>query len=164
MRWAGLVWLVVGCGDAPAVDTGPDSQGTCPILADPTCDVRQVDTVEDGAAVMFGTPPQGGAPYAPFTLRFRGLDQAVDGLDIRMLATDEQTGEILGDSSYHQWLACANVGEHAGWLVGPEFHLRFAGWELDELDGRETLFEVSAVDQRGKAAEAKISATLSLEL
>jgi hypothetical protein len=116
----------------------------------PICEASQDDEwLHDGASVAYGNPPQGGAPYAPFTLRFEGLEQGETGLHIAMEAHDAATGEELGTTDYQQWLTCANVGDNEGYLVGPEFHLRFFGRTLEELDGREAEFTVTATNEFG---------------
>jgi len=154
--------IAVACDVDEPPPPPPSAQGSCDISDVGFCDALQGGiSPEEMGEVLYGTPPQGGAPYAPFTLRFSGLDQPDEGLLISMTAVDTITGEVLADNEYGQWLACANVGDHAGWLVGPEFHLRFFGYELEELEGRTAEFIVVATDVRGVAAEQHFVAALT---
>lgn len=113
--------------------------------------VSQDPTAIDGPlpddVLLYGTPPQGGAPYAPLYVRLRGVPESAS-THFELSCTDAQTGEVLGLSTYDPTLLCANAGPHAGWWVGSSLHLRFGTAEtprtLDELADRAVVLTVRA--------------------
>lgn len=64
----------------------------CAQIAAPTLDVVPADVAwggfVDGDAVLYGDPPQGGPPYAPFKVRIDGLTRLDEGANVSVAATD----------------------------------------------------------------------------
>lgn len=159
-----LAAVCVGCQPAPTEDTG---------LLLPPCEGEQTRSLQvavyegdygehtTGDPVMCGHPPQGGAPYAPFRLRITGLDGAA-GLFVDMVATDTDTGAVLGSGSFEQRFTCANVGDDAGAYVGAELHMRFDGYDLEQLPGHEAEVEITVEDAEGQVLSTTLSGPLTL--
>lgn len=101
----------------------------------------------DGDAVSYGTPPQGGAPYAPFQLRMQSSLAAGERVPLEAVAIEVATDMEIGRVEQTQSFLCANTGVHEGWLWGTEVHVRFPGIPLEDLDGREVRFEIALPDQ-----------------
>lgn len=99
--------------------------------------------LSDGDPLYYGHPPQGGAPYSPFQVRLLDVPDADLGVVIETSAVEVGTGEVLGSGTYTERLICSNAGENEGWWVGAEVHMRYFGWELDELEGRRARVRVS---------------------
>lgn len=97
-----------------------------------------------GGTLWCGNPPQGGAPYSPFRLRILGDVAYGDGVFVEMTAADSADGSELAYTSLNLGVACANVGESAGMWVGSEAHMRYDGFALDALDGREAEVTIRA--------------------
>lgn len=134
-----MIFLVLACGGQP------DDSGLPPVCEDaaPLLEVAQrgdYGEMTDGADVMYGHPPQGGAPFSPFRFRITGLVQPETGYVVTVEAYEDE--ELLGESTYHHRFLCADVGEHDGTLVASEVHLRYTGWSLDELEDRSARFDV----------------------
>jgi hypothetical protein len=139
-----LVGLVGCTGEPPTTGfpPGPCESAVARVeVAPPDGDFGDL---ADGDALWCGNPPQGGAPYTPFRLRIGGPEGWEDGVEIEMSAVDLASGEDLAWTSLTLGLACANVGESAGMWVGSEAHMRYNGWNLDELEGREAEVTVRA--------------------
>ncbi len=146
------VLLAAGCDPAPDDTGGPVDPGACG-AGDPALEVSHYGTFDALGTTMYcGIPPQGGAPYAPFGVRVRGVDPADDGaLSVTITARDVDTGEELGAGDFHERFLCANAGDSAGWWVASEFHLRFFGYSLDDLHGRSATVHFVAEGANGEA-------------
>ena len=120
----------------------------------------------DGSDLWCGNPPQGGAPYTPFRVRFVGPEEYEDGVLIDLSAVDNETGETLASTEVALGLVCANVGESANKWVGAEAHMRYDGWPLPELEGRDAHLTVAAVPVVGDVlpVEGEWDVRLVLEL
>jgi len=156
---------LAACGDGGGEDTALDP-GMCEASANPNLELAQYGPygeLDDGTDFLYGHPPQGGAPYAPFSLRISGMDQGELGMEIVMIATDSQTGEALGTGDYMQRFICSNVGDNTGMFVGADLHMRFYGWELDDLAGRAADVTVSATNDQGVSVEAGFQGLLIRE-
>ncbi len=93
--------------------------------------------LEDGASLWFGRPPQGGAPFSPFRIRILGPDAFADGIELEMEVEQATDGAQLAYTTLPLGLTCANVGDSSGYWVSAEAHMRYEGWELDDLEARE---------------------------
>jgi len=150
-----MLTLAACSGDGP-IDTSVDP-GTCEATPDPLLEIAQYGPygeLQDGSELRYGHPAQGGAPYAPFSLRISGMDQGDLGMNIEMEAIDRDTGEILGTGTYAQRFICSNTGASSGSFVGADLHMRFFGWELDDLDGRTAEVSISVTNDDGVHVEA----------
>ncbi len=161
-----LVFAVLaGC---PAPDDTGDIEGPCPVTTTPFVEFAQRDALYgqqvDGDALAYGHPPQGGAPFAPFLVRAHGLGHSADGYRVTLDAVDTQTDEVLGQGEYPQLFVCANVGDNAGYRVAPELHMRFYGWELDDLEGRQATVTVTLDDGSGVVLQDGYTAILGHDL
>jgi hypothetical protein len=152
MRRTTPILLLPGlaCGSPTPVDPTDtdipgcfDGSGGIKLSQDPAhIDDQLVDD-----ALLFGTPPQGGAPYAPLYVRMQGLS-AAQSVHFEITCSDLDDAEVLGISTYDQPMLCANAGPYARWVVGPSLHLRFgtadAPISLESLDGRRAELSLSA--------------------
>jgi hypothetical protein len=153
MRWVAVLGLVA-CGE-------PTSDGLVPGCVEDRAAVEvappdgDFGELRDGDALFCGIPPQGGAPYTPLRFRAVGPEALGDGVDIRVLARDADTDEVLGDTRLQLGVVCANAGDSAGWWTGAEVHLRYEGWTVPDLDGRRAAlsFTVGAVGSPAVSAE-----------
>lgn len=135
--------LLAGCPQAaPPPPLGPCDFDRAAIEVAPPD--GEFGDLTDGAALWCGNPPQGGAPYTPFRVRLTGPQAWQDGIELEMSAIEAETGVELGWTSLTLGLTCANVGESAGAWVGAEAHLRYNGWNLDELEGRSARLSLRA--------------------
>jgi hypothetical protein len=140
MRWSGLPWvLALGA----CVGDGPEPEVPCgPVGDTPALQIGQhlaVDgPMQAGDDVGYGTPPQGGAPYAPFEVRLQAvLGDPASRVAARGSAVEVATGEVIGSVEQTQAFFCSNTGVHEGWLYGGEIHIRFWDEPLEALEGRE---------------------------
>ncbi len=120
-------------------DTDVVVSPTCAWGAEPALEfARSVATGRppDGAAIEYGNPPQGGAPYAPFEVRLHAEFDTTQRIEVSANAVDTTSGEELGTIVQPQVFLCANAGPHAGWLYGGEVHVRFWDRTLEELEGK----------------------------
>lgn len=154
-----LLLLGLGCGPEPAPPPPCEDIGAPGLELTPA----GVDfgAFVDGGPLLYGTPPQGGAPYSPFNARASGLVDLDEGAHVRMWAVDTDDGADLGAAAYDLRFVCANVGDAAGWWVGSELHLRFEGWELDALEGRSAEVTVEVSDLSGAAVQASVEGVLT---
>ncbi len=115
---------------------------------------------EDGDPIGVGTPPQGGAPYSPLLARFVGLSQPREGVELTVRGVDVDAEVALGEVD--TWLRpiCANVGASAGMWVTAEIHVRYFGWDLEELPGRDVLLTLTASDVDGGELSTTLAGTL----
>jgi len=154
------MWWALALACAPDPEPPP-----CEDLAAPELQLTpagvEFGAFVDGGPLLYGTPPQGGAPYSPFNARAAGLVDLDEGAHVEMWAVDAQDGAELGSAGYDLRFVCANVGEAAGWWVGSELHLRFDGWELDELEGRVAEVVVEVADPGGATVSARLSGLLT---
>lgn len=168
MRWISLLALAaaIGCTPDAPPDLDPvhpcDQPGAHLDLAPPGGDFGDLS---DGSELWCGNPPQGGAPYTPFRLRFAGPEAFEDGVMLEMRAVDVDSGEELALTTLTMGVTCANVGESEGFWVGSEAHMRYEGWSLDELAGRgaELAVTARAIDDPTLAAESSVEVELVLE-
>ena len=157
-----LLLLLMACEPTePDPDLGP-----CEVGPD---EMQTIDLSHYGdygaidAVIYCGTPPQGGAPYAPFGVRIRGINPDELGIELTMTAVDVDTGEEVGSGDYTQQMICSNVGGNEGHWVGAELHMRFYGYELDALHGRAVHMTVDARNQSGDWVQTEIDATLDCD-
>ena len=133
-----LALVLSACAVEP--EPKPEPEG-CELAKgeDPTLEVSHYSTFDNlGPTLYCGIPPQGGAPYAPFGVRFRGVTPEDNGaVVVSISAADPLSGELLGDDDFFERFLCSNVGESEGYWVAAEFHLRFYDYSLDDLHGRE---------------------------
>ena len=151
----GLLFVAL-CSTAcvgPTGDGDPNDEPECGPGGVPSLEVAQgaleFGAVIDGVDIVYGRPPQGGAPYAPFRLRMAGMAYEDDAIEVVMLATEVGTDVELGTGSFDQRFICSNVGESEGYLVGSELHMRFPGWSLDDLRDRSANVVVTVTDALG---------------
>ena len=132
--------LLVACAGIVACSGGGAPCGA----GEPTIEVGQRDqwNVPDGT-IAFGIPPQGGAPYAPFQMRVRGVEESSLYV-VRMDAWDAE-GNRIEERRSAQPFVCANAGVYAGYRFAPDVHMRFFGLTPPELDGDTIEFEVSVL-------------------
>jgi hypothetical protein len=155
-----FLWLVLACAPEP-VELPP-----CEESADPGLDVAPSDldfgVFQDGDPLLYGTPPQGGAPFSPFHARASGLDSLDEGSKVTLRAMDSDDGSNLGSIDYDVRFVCANVGDAAGSWVGSDLHLRFEGWSLEDLAGRSAEVTMTVTDLDGDSIEAALEGRLTL--
>lgn len=148
MRPVLFVSLLGACASAdpalPSVDTGPGYDVPCPTTASPTLELAHADDPWgiEGVELGCGIPPQGGAPYTRLQVRVSGSEALTDGAQIEVVAEDAETGELLGSTAVTAGFVCANVGDNADRWVTSEVHLRYDGFSVEGLVGREV--ELSA--------------------
>lgn len=134
-----LIFALAACGHA--ADSSEPPVGACDLAPgdSPALEVSHYGTYDAlGDVVYCGIPPQGGAPYAPFGVRIRGMTPEDNGgMHVVITATDATTQEVVGESEFWERFLCSNVGESEGYWVAAEFHLRFYGRTLEDLHGRE---------------------------
>jgi hypothetical protein len=139
--------VAAGCTDEPGPPDLPPMH-TCAAAATARVDLAppggDYGDIEEGGPLWCGNPPQGGAPYTPFRLRLLGPEGLEDGVTLEMVAADTETGEELAYTTLVMGVTCANVGDSEGFWVGSEAHMRYTGWELDDLDGRTAEITVTA--------------------
>ena len=86
MRWLGLL-VLAGCA--------PVTQAPCEAVADPGLELAPAgvpfEDASSGDPVLFGSPPQGGAPYTPLHARATGLVSPDRGVTVT-LYIDETVG------------------------------------------------------------------------
>ena len=151
-----LIVCLAACGpggkDKKTTDTGTPTLGDCdlPKGADPVVEINHYGTfAELGDIAYCAIPPQGGAPYAPFGVRVKGLvPMDNNAAHTTITATDSATDEEVGLTDFWDAYLCANAGESAGYWIKNEFHLRFFGYTLEELHGRQVdiRFDVEGAD------------------
>ena len=110
--------------------------------------------------ILYGHPPQGGVPYSPYDLRFRGMSSADEGVTVQMEVTDPITGSLLGDVRLSQRFLCANTGEDEGFWVGGEVHIRYWEYDLDSLLGRAGQVEAIVFGPHGEVLDARTEGIL----
>lgn len=147
-----------------ACAVAPD-RAPCDTLGDPGLEVAPADVdfgaFEDGDPFLYGTPPQGGAPYSPFHARVSGVADLDDGADVTLHAVDAADGTLLGETPYAVRLVCANVGESAGQWLGTDLHQRFDGWSLDDLEGRTMDLTLTITNQAGDSVDTTLEGRLT---
>ena len=150
MRYAFLLTggCLMGC-DEPPVTVPPHPCESEAVSFDVAQPREAFGSLQDGGALWYGTPPQGGAPFTPLRLRIRGPASLADGMRISMMTHDMVTDEELSFTELDTRMTCANVGDSAGYWVGSEVHMRYAGWSLDDLEGRQAAFtvQVTSLDE-----------------
>lgn len=154
MRRFAAAWLGVAACGQPAVAP------PCQEPSDPTVDLVPADVAwgefTDGDDVLYGNPPQGGAPYAPFRVRIGGVPGLDEAAAVSVRAIDVADGASLGEVDYDLRFTCANVGDSAGIWMAPDVHARFFGWSLDDLAGRDATIEVEIANRDGETARAAV--------
>jgi hypothetical protein len=156
-----MILLVLACAGPAPVEQTP-----CEELGSPGLELAPSDLdfgdFEDGDPLMYGTPPQGGAPYSPFKARASGIDGLDETTNVNIHAVDLDDGTMLGDISYDVRFVCANVGDAAGSWVGSDLHLRFNGWALEDLAGRSAEVTMTVTAQSGDEVDAALEGLLTL--
>jgi hypothetical protein len=155
-----MILALLACAPDPIEQTPCEQEGHPGLQLAPS-DLDFGD-FEDGDPLMYGTPPQGGAPYSPFHARASGLDGLDETTVVNIRAVDLDDGEELGDISYDVRFVCANVGDAAGSWVGSDLHLRFEGWSLEDLKGRSTEVTMTVTAPGGDEADAALDGFLML--
>jgi hypothetical protein len=144
----------------------PVEQTPCEEVGAPGLDLAPSDldfgAFDDGDSLLYGTPPQGGAPYSPFKARASGIDGLDETTVVNLHAVDLDDGSELGDISYDVRFVCANVGDAAGSWVGSDLHLRFEGWSLEDLAGRSAEITMTVTAQSGDEIDAALAGLLTL--
>ena len=150
-----MTLALMGCDEEPKPDPDP---GACDQAKVAALEVSHYGTFAELDDIVYcGIPPQGGAPYAPFGLRVRGVEPTDTGvIPVTITATDTTSGEVVGMGEFNERFLCANAGESDGWFVGAEFHLRFSGYELSELHEREIEISFEAEGLDGLAEMAMV--------
>lgn len=135
----------------PGDDTGASYDVPCPPTSEPTLELAHADDPWgiEGRELGCGIPPQGGAPYTRLQVRVTGSDRFAAAAEVEIVATDALTGEVLGAASRMAGFICANVGENADSWVTSEVHLRYDGFSVESLVGREV--ELSASVSAGSS-------------
>ena len=124
-------------------------------------DVSHYGTYGEPADIVYcGIPPQGGAPYAPFGIRVRGIDPDEAGLQVTMQAVDLDTGETVGTGEFTEHFICSNVGENEGHWVGSELHMRFYSYTIDDLHDRDVEIHLEAENTLGETVSVTFDARL----
>ena len=158
----GALWMIVGCGSTSS--DGPEPTAECGPEGVAQLEVAQGETgfgdLHDGVSVVYGQPPQGGSPYAPFRLRMSGLAYEAETIAVELLATQAGGDVVLGTGAFDQRFICSNVGENSGFLMGSELHMRFPGYSLSDLDGQAVDALVTVTDALGTRLESRFSGTL----
>ena len=122
MRTVVILSCLMACEPEPA----PPAAGTCDLIEGetPSLDVSHYSEFGDAPEIVYcGIPPQGGAPYAPFGVRLRGVEPDDLGVNLILTAVDLDTGEEIGVAEYNQVMICSNVCNNAGYSVGAELHM-----------------------------------------
>jgi hypothetical protein len=118
----------------------------------------------DGGTLWCGNPPQGGAPYSPFRVRMTGPEAVGDGITLELVAVEQGTGVELAYTELTMGLTCANVGENEGYWVGSEAHMRYTGFSLEELGGRQAELQIRAAAMSDPSVEAEMLVEVELVL
>ncbi|MCO4746051.1 MAG: hypothetical protein KC912_14745 [Proteobacteria bacterium] len=151
MRWLLPLICLAACE--------PVERAPCQVRGDAELELtpsdRSFGEFTSGDDIVFGPPPQGGAPYAALTGRVDGLD-LVDGVTLELWGEDVESGEDLGSLSYETRLVCANVGDSAGNWLATDVHFRFFGWNLDQLGGRVAELSMRVTDKDGMSVEQSV--------
>ncbi len=124
LLFALLALPLAGCDEPPPKKDDPE--GCEPVRGeDPVLEVNHYGTFgELGDTVWCAIPPQGGAPYAPFGLRVRGvLPLEGNGLHVTIRAVDTATQEAVGEGEFWDAFLCSNVGDNEGYWIKNELHL-----------------------------------------
>ena len=161
MRGVLVVVVLLGFGGCTAGEPADTAQTGCD--AGPgRLELAQRDGFPIGpeAPILYGHPPQGGVPYAPYAIRFRGVDGADQGVTVQMEVTEPSTGALLGDVRLSQRFLCANTGSDEGYWVGGEVHVRFWEYDLDSLLGREGRVETIVFGPNGEVLDARTQGLL----
>ena len=144
----------------------PHEQTPCEELGSPGVELAPSDLefgdFHDGDPLLYGTPPQGGAPYSPFKARASGMDGLDETTVVNLHAADLDDGTELGDISYDVRFVCANVGAAAGSWVGSDLHLRFQGWSLEDLAGRSAEVTMTVTTANGDEQDTALEGLLTL--
>ena len=155
-----ILALVLACAQDPIEQT------PCEELGAPGLELAPSDLdfgdFEDGDPLLYGTPPQGGAPYSPFKARASGIEDLDQTSVVNLHAVDVDDGTELGDISYDVRFVCANVGDAAGSWVGSDLHLRFQGWSLEDLAGRSTEVTMTVTTANGDSQDTALEGLLTL--
>lgn len=148
--------LLVACTEVPLAP--------CEAIGDPLLELAPVDAdfgdFVDGDALLFGTPPQGGAPFTPIRARVSGLEDPALGVSLRVSGTDPNDGADFGEVAYETRMVCSNVGDNAGSYIAADIHFRYYDWSLDELDGRELELVVELSDLHGNSLTESMTGPL----
>ena len=147
------LWLL-GCSQAPPKDSAAPGCEDGPLRLE----LAQRDgfPIAPQAPIQYGHPPQGGVPYAPYEVRFRGVSGADEGVTVQIEVTEVSTRELLGDVRLSQRFLCSNIGADEGHWVGGEVHVRFWQYDLDSLLGREAEVEAIVFAADGAVLDASM--------
>lgn len=161
--------ILGGCVGGDATDPIDTDVGElCGALDEPWLEFAQevgaYGELTDGDDVHYGHPPQGGAPYAPFRLRVRGLFTGEPASLVTVSGADPGSGEEMGAVEVRQMFICSNTGDNLNYHVSAEVHMRFFGLSLDELEDRPIDLTLRVEDMDGAAVEAEVSGVLRWSL
>lgn len=163
-RMLGLMVLMACAGGE--VDTDPLPQD-CEPADSPSLEFARdlsVGVMTDGDVIAYGTPPQGGAPYAPFQVRVDADVPTGERFPVVATAVTTDTQEEIGTAAQNQAFICSNTGVHAGWRFGGEVHIRFWDQPLEDLEGREITVSLTLDDGSGLVLDAGATGVLSWDL
>ena len=160
----GLLTLL-GCAEEPSGKgpTDPEPQlEPCTGRDSPQLDLAQDGEygLQDGSAIRYGHPPQGGPPFAPFRLRLDGIYGGEHGVEVVIEAFDTADGSALGGVALTHRFLCSNAGPDADHLVAGEVHLRFWDETLESLEGREATIVARVESVDGTFGEATYTGLL----
>jgi hypothetical protein len=158
-RLASIVALLLTGCESPEPDL-PSSCGEGDLFAEFVPKSEVYGDFVDGTSIFIGLPPQGGSPFTPLQLRVSGMSQNNDGLDVRLVGVDKETGELLGQAEYNHRFFCSNVGVNEGYWVTSELHMRYPGWSLEELQDREIELVIQTTNTDGDTVDAHIEGVL----
>lgn len=162
MRYLATLLVATGCEPSPPPPPPPLETICHPEPGDlPDVEMTHYGTGQGELDIVYcGIPPQGGAPYAPFSARFRNLDPLDTAIVVDMEAWDVDSGELLGAVTLYQNVICSNVGTNEGWWVGSELHHRFLGFTTEELHGRTITLDIVATTADGTGVSTTLTANL----
>ncbi len=157
---------LLACDGAEA-DPDPIDSGPCAPHEDPLMEVANgahgYGQLGDEADILYGFPPQGGAPYVGFDVRVHGLDQDDTGLFVEITATEDD-GTEMAYASFNQRFLCGNTGDNADWWVTSELHILFFGYSMEDLAEHPAAFELRAENTAGDAVSTQCAGSLIEDL
>jgi hypothetical protein len=160
-----MSWLLLAAcvEEPPPPPLHPCEQGEAVVEATPARGAW--GDLHDGGTLWCGNPPQGGAPYSPFRVRMTGPEAVGEGIELELVAVEEGTGVELAYTALTMGLTCANVGENVGYWVGSEAHMRYTGFGLEELEGRQAELQIraTAISDPSIEAETRVQVELVLD-
>jgi hypothetical protein len=166
VRVGWVLLAAVACDEPDPEPPGEPCAWDAPADLEAGTDIAASGVLRDGVDLPYGTPPQGGAAYAPFQVRVHGAppEDLSERWVVSGAAYDAATDEPLGDAAQPQAFFCSNTGVHEGWLFGGEVHIRFWDVALEALADREVRVEISAALPDGQTPTTSATGTLRWRL